>query len=565
MELFPTPRVDDNEVRYCFFLPVNSTKDDLFQIAEQYCSAFQSFAADHTKGYLWHKHHFHLNVTPVSDGRYYLSGCSSVGDAIQDEWVVAKLVFDITTKFPGVVGRVADSDGEFLLIESAEALPDWVTPEDSDRRVFVLNGKLQIVLPPPVTSKRGKDGGWYDEDALKQVLDTSVKTEVSAAVQQLIQHKLDEVPTYMRENHHRVRCLLPERAAQVIATNGELVGPAVEAFYYREPKQTGLVCGKMVIFMPEGDEVVEQRVTFSRAMFAQLRHQEFFPPKPFLSRDARYRVLEKSKGRENTLSTTQAADIGVKLVCGLELVYAGDYKDQLGRPWKQKIDEALQHTSAKLLTRSTEPDDSDSWLYMHPNTLEIQLQRTATAGDASTAGGADELQNMADMFGKFVDGVSGVEGVESVKPVQFDMSSFMTILNGHEARSKGAAGLDAPWEEHFMDEDESDSDVESVREESDDGDLALGEAMAEMEAELAGTKVAKSFSPFKKVENDEKEIGPLLHTDDSTDEQVGSVSFSSAKPLDLDYNLLSNLLESFASQEGHAGPVSTILNEMSFP
>ncbi|CAI5711482.1 unnamed protein product [Peronospora destructor] len=321
----------------------------------------------------------------------------------------------------------------------------------------------------------------------------------------------------------------------------------------------------MVIFMPEGDEVVEQRVTFSRAMFAQLRHQEFFPPKPFLSRDARYRVLEKSKGRENTLSTTQAADIGVKLVCGLELVYAGDYKDQLGRPWKQKIDEALQHTSAKLLTRSTEPDDSDSWLYMHPNTLEIQLQRTATAGDASTAGGADELQNMADMFGKFVDGVSGVEGVESVKPVQFDMSSFMTILNGHEARSKGAAGLDAPWEEHFMDEDESDSDVESVREESDDGDLALGEAMAEMEAELAGTKVAKSFSPFKKVENDEKEIGPLLHTDDSTDEQVGSVSFSSAKPLDLDYNLLSNLLESFASQEGHAGPVSTILNEMSFP
>ncbi|CAI5727140.1 unnamed protein product [Peronospora destructor] len=476
MELFPTPRVDDNEVRYCFFLPINSTKDDLFQIAEQYCN------------------------------------------------------------------------GEFLLIESAEALPDWVAPEDSDRRVFVLNGKLQIALSPPMTSKRGKDGGWYDEDALKQVLDTSVKTEVSAAVQ-LIQHKLDEVPTYMRENHHRVRCLLPERAAQIIATNGELVGPAVEAFYYREPKQTGLVYGKMATFMPEGDEVVEQRVTFSRAMFAQLRHQEFFPPKPFLSRDARYRVLEKSKGGEITLSTTQAVDIGVKLVCGLELVYAGDHKDQLGRPWKQKIEEALQLTSAKLLTQPTEPDDSDSWLYMHPDTLEIQLQRAATAGDASTAGGADELQNMADMFGKFVDGVSGVEGVESAKPVQFDMSSFMTILNGHEARSKGAAGLDAPWGEHFMDEDESDSDVESVQEGSDDGNLALGGAMTEMEAELAGTK----------------EIEPSLHTDDSTDEQVGSVSFSSAKPLDLDHNLLSNLLESFASQEGHAGPVSTILNEMSFP
>ncbi|RQM11279.1 hypothetical protein DD237_000810 [Peronospora effusa] len=474
-----------------------------------------------------------------------MSGCSSVGDAIQDEWVVAKL-------FPGVVGRVADSDGEFLLIESAEALPDWVTPEDSERRVFAMNGKLHIALPL-MTSKRGKDGSWYDEDALKQVLDTSVKTEVSAAVQQLIQHKLDEVPTYIRENCHRVTCLLPERAAHVIAKNGELVGPAVEAFYYREPKQTGLVCSKMATFMPEGDKVVEQRVTFSRAMFAQLKHQEFFPPKPFLSRDARYRVLERSKGGENTISNTQAANIGVKLAC-----------DQLGRPWKKKGEEALQHNSAKLSTQPTEPDDSDSWMYMHPDTLETQLQRAATAVDASTAGGADELQSMADMFGKFVDGVSGVEGVEGVKPVQFDMSSFMKILNGHEASSKGAAGLDAPWGEHYMDEDESDSDVDSVRDGSDDGDLAWGEAMAEMEAELAGTKAARSFSPFEKLENNEKEVESSLHTDDIMDEQVGSVPISSAKPLDLDYNLLSNLLESFAAQEGHAGPVSTILNEMSF-
>ena len=270
MELFPTPTVDDNEVCYCFFLPVTSTTDDLLQIAEQYCSAFLSFAAEQTKGFLWHKHHFHLSTTRNRDGRYYLSGSASVGDAIQDEWVVAKLVFDITTKFPGVVGRVADSDGEFLLIESAEALPDWVTPEDSDRRVFVLNGKLQIALPP-TTSKGGKNAGWYDEDALKQVLDTSVKTEVNAAVQQLIQHKLDGVLTYMRENRHCVRCLLPERAAQVIARNGELVGPAVEAFYYREPKQTGLVCGKMATFMPEGDKVVKQRATFSRVVFAQLK------------------------------------------------------------------------------------------------------------------------------------------------------------------------------------------------------------------------------------------------------------------------------------------------------
>ncbi|ETK97012.1 hypothetical protein L915_00378 [Phytophthora nicotianae] len=553
MELFPTPTVDENVARYCFFLRSSSTQTqaELLQVADHQCKAFLDFAAQQTRGFLWHKHRFHLDVHTTKSGRYILSGRTSVGDAIQDEWVVAKLVFDITSKFPGVVGRVCDSDGEFLLIESAEALPDWVTPEDSDRRVFVLDGKLHIA-PPAAANKRGKDGDLYDEDALLQVLNASVQTEASTAVQRLIRHKLDQIPAYLRDNRHRVRCLLPERAARVFTANIELVGPAVEAFYYREPKQAGLVCTKMATFIPAGGVVVEHRVTFSRAMFAQLKQQEFFPPKPFLRLDARYRVLEKKDG-EHTHPDKQAADIGVKLACGLELLYAGDTEDQLGRPWRQVIDEALEE-QVTLSTLPIEADDDDSWLYMHPDTLESQLQRAAMAGSGTAPGGTDELQNMAAMFGKFVDGVSGVDGVEGAEPVQFDMSSFMEILNGHE---RGGADLDAPWGQHFMDEDEPDSADESGDKGSDD---ALDEAMAEMEAELAGTNVAKSFSRFEEVKDDE---AASCVQDGSTD--VGSASFSSAKPLDLDYNLLSNLLESFASQEGHAGPVSNILNEMNFP
>ena len=95
------------------------------------------------------------------------------------------------------------------------------------------------------------------------------------------------------------------------------------------------------------------------------------------------------------------------------------------------------------------------------------------------------------------------------------MSSFMTILNGYKARSKDAVGLNTLRGEHFMDEEESDSDAESVREGSDDGSLALGEATTETESELAGTNVVRSFSLFEKPENNEKEVESLLHTDDS--------------------------------------------------
>ncbi|CAI5734382.1 unnamed protein product [Peronospora destructor] len=265
----------------------------------------------------------------------------------------------------------------------------------------------------------------------------------------------------------------------------------------------------MATFMP-GDEVVEQRVTFSRAMFAQLRHQIFFPPKLFLSRDARYRVLEKSKGGENTLSTTQAADIGLKLVCGLELVYAGDYKDQLGRPWKQKIEEALQLTSAKLLTQPTEPDDSDSWLYMHPDTLESSRSVLLRQGMLP--------QLVALMNCKTWPTCLANSWMES-PALKFGKKATMEIL---------------PWLKQWL----------------------------KMEAELAGTKVAKAFHLLRKRKTIRRRLS--LRFVDGGD-QFGSVSFLSAKPLDLDYNLLSNLLESFASQEGHAGPVSTILNEMSFP
>ncbi|KAG2522587.1 hypothetical protein BBO99_00004198 [Phytophthora kernoviae] len=474
MELFPSPTVDANETRYCFFLPTTdtaSTDEALHNVAEQQCTAFLSFAAQQTSGFLWHKHRFHLSVskrkfTTTKVGPYYLSGRTAVGDAIQDEWVVAKLIFQLTKRFPGVIARLADTDGEFLLIESAEALPDWVTPEDSDHRVFIVNGKLHIAPPASDESSRCKEGGFYDEDALEQVLDVKIHTEASTAVQRLIQQKLDE---------------------------------------------TG-------------------------------------------------------NSEENKHPDALAADIGVKLTCGLELLYAGDGEDQLRRPWKQTIEELLRKDGAEFSALPVEPDDDNSWLYMHPDTLESQLQQAAMAGAAAGPGGADELQNMAAMFGKFVDGVSGVDGVEGAEPVQFDMSSFMDLLNG-QTGGGNAAGLDSPWGEHFMDEDDpspSDSDDES--EEEGDEDLALEKAMAEMEAELAGTKVAKSFSRFEVVENDESEASHEHKVcDDKAVPDVPDASSSPEKPLDLDYNLLSNLLESVASQEGYAGPVSTILSEMNFP
>lgn len=68
----------------------------------------------------------------------HLYGISYVGDNIQDEWFIVSLLFHLTREILGLVVRCCDSDGEFLLIEAAEHLPEWANPEVCEQRVSIF-------------------------------------------------------------------------------------------------------------------------------------------------------------------------------------------------------------------------------------------------------------------------------------------------------------------------------------------------------------------------------------------------------------------------------------------
>ena len=42
---------------------------------------------------------------------------------------------ELTKTFEGLIARIVDADGEFLLIEAADYLPTWANPENCDKRV----------------------------------------------------------------------------------------------------------------------------------------------------------------------------------------------------------------------------------------------------------------------------------------------------------------------------------------------------------------------------------------------------------------------------------------------
>lgn len=607
--LFPTPAADENVIRYELYFArhedaaaatLHASRDDEERaFVQRECAEMLAFAHARTRDFIWQRHRFHLQTSqlgpPGAVGgdlmRYYLTGETSVGDEIQDEWVVTWLLCAITTRYPNVVARMQDTDGEFLLIECADVLPEWVHPENSDGRVLVKGGVLHIVSPAIVSEeqqqshgrrrhKKTTSGGGealWRQRCIHAVLRDPASTQASDAVQRALSAKLSDVPRYMKENRHRIRCVLPVNAARILRRMPEILGAAVEAFYYREPKHATSICSKMEVFLPraqsEEAEVSQRMVTFSRCMFAQLKQQQFFPPKPFQSH-AQYSALAGASGElenRDDVASALAAEIGMKLTCGLEILYATSVEDQFGKIWRHAIDEALladecpDHGDEEALGAN----DDDSWLYVHPDSLEEKLKQVEASmsmadgagqrAENDAEGGAEELENIATMFNSFLGGISGIDGVEGNEPIQFDMSAFMEILNGD-----GGPQREPRFSEggnYFYEDDEDDddylghsSDGDSDDDDEDEDEARMEVAMAEMDAELSTSKMAKSFVRLE-------EVGGSAAKDEELDEDLDAAD----TPLDLDFNLLSNLLESFASQDGHAGPVSNILNEMSFP
>jgi len=84
-----------------------------------------------------------------------------------------------------------------------------------------------------------------------------------------------------------------------------------------------------------------------------------------------------------------------------------------------------------------------------------------------------------------------------------------------------------------------------------EGEGLLHHMMQQMDKELAGTTMAQSFDHVQEEEGFQEQQR-------EGQQQEGE----ELRPVDIDFNLVKNLLESYASQDGGAGPTSNILQSM---
>ena len=165
-------QIDACRYQLHFPTPV-STASHLNLLAADILTFVQSLAST----YIWHKQAFNLAVsTPslisgASEEGLYLKGKIDCTDCVDDEWFTVWLLQEISRAWPEVVIGVEDEDGEFLLIEAAEVLPKWVTPQNATNRVSLVANQAAVLW---LTSFTFDDrSGSIEKDFISSRLSTS--------------------------------------------------------------------------------------------------------------------------------------------------------------------------------------------------------------------------------------------------------------------------------------------------------------------------------------------------------------------------------------------------------
>ncbi|CAM9315356.1 unnamed protein product, partial [Sphacelaria rigidula] len=297
-----------------------------------------------TAGYIWHHDPFSLAITVPTEGDLepHLEGLQVVGENASDEWLSCYLLFTITKTFQGLTARVCDNDGEFLLIEAATALPPFLSPDNSQHRVWIRSGEVHLVMPGCMVD-RGKtprtlgSGKITQLEGLKAVREADGTTTADDGVQQLIRRRIEVYPDKAAADMHHARCLLPESVAVTLRHSPELVAPAVRAYCSGDPADRnagarmsrllprlttdGRPCGTSDArevhdgpHRPLAPQMVELRVTFTRHLYAQMQQAPVIPaPKAFRP--------TVGAGNLSPAAYVKAAQLGQKISMGLEAAY----------------------------------------------------------------------------------------------------------------------------------------------------------------------------------------------------------------------------------------------------
>jgi hypothetical protein len=599
-------KLPDDVVEYTVFI-IDSRLSDI-QTRER-LQAFQRaltvLEKKFLKEYIWQRDSLALDLVR-EEHQWLLKGRSNYGDSVADEWLIVYFLRELSKEFKDAWIRIYDSDGEFLLIEAANALPKWLNPEVAENRVWINSHRLLIIPlgkeedPAPLTQVQ----------ALQIIDETPARPQQYGKVEKEAFHRLAGYPAAISENQHHATLPLPRKVAHILHTNPSYIAPVVEAFYLRDPISIRLIQpekSKIPLTLPPED-FVDVSVRFTKVLYAQLLGQHWEPQAPW---DTALEQLAKSG------KPIEKAEIGIKIAAGMQMLLSHSlYASRKPTREIALLLEDLENGDDTLPTDTEiaswpKREDDEAWLNIDFSEFEKELE-----GKGSGAKGAfgdknaeENLKKMVARFNDFLaDNEAGAEGADGgLNPMDVDNDSDAgdrgwedpedsdsTAENDTKSKGKGKAKT-SNGEDDAGTDDEEDAEADAEYAEYEQAFEKFMMLPAAEKAILTDEARALALEQDAEKEEDE-EIQKLtemmeaelfshgaLNINSKPDHKPGTglLSDSNGKGkgklqdvteedeededdelLDEDYNLADNMLKAFKGQAGMAGPAGNMMKAM---
>lgn len=530
-------------------------------------------------------------------GLLYLYGTTDYGDAVEDEWLVVYVLRELSKSHPELSIRVADEDGEFLLVEAANVLPNWLNPEIDHCRVWIQRGQLKIIPLSKGATKQTQNKPVKLQDAINYLRSNPDGLIHSPLIEGEAFYRLDKYPEHVEGSIHHSSITIPRKLAHIIHELPKTISAAVEAFYLRDHAGMKKITSESEPLHLSPADFVTISVRFSRVLFAQLRSQRFDAPVRW------QKIMQSQNGGASTTETpnknTLALEDGMKLTCGYEMlaIAADKHKSRAVREFAIMLDDLTEDGDEELPTNDDIkkwPDvarnDDEGWLDINYEDFERELEGKrvknsdnkedkAGFGDARTQ---EDLRKIVSRFEAFLNNdTAGLDGADvndmdvdndddddsddsdensdmEDKEVSFDEETFARMMKEMMGLPADTPAPAPNTRQAPAVADEGAKDAENT-EEDDIKNLSM-----QMEAELKGhgalrmdgTKSEQSRLQEKEQSSSKAKGKQKQDIKDDEEEE------DSDGEVDIDYNLAKNLLESFKSQGGMAGPTGNLLGLM---
>lgn len=399
----------DDCVQYSLYI-INAALSD-FDVRQQLCAiqtTANALCKTLLKDFIWQRDSFGLEIAQMH-GHSFLQGQTNFGDSVEDEWLVVFLLRELSRKFRQSWIRVSDSDGEFLLIEAADALPKWLNPEVAENRVWINDGKLLIIPKPPKMEKAQPEALKLDI-ALTFIQDRKGDLLHSPTMESEAFYRLQKYPAQIKASLYHAMIPVPRKLAYVLHQNAAYISPAVEAFYLRDPISLRPLQAHQpstLFFTPE--DFVTVSVKFTKVGYAQLKGQDFETPPVWAAYFSRGPETRAHPGSE----------MGMKITCGFEMLLSDP--QNVDKKCVREVKLLLEDLDAgeeqlpsdnSILTWDRTQDD-ESWLDIDFSEFEKELAGTATRNHFEQGSGfgdkaaQENLRKMVARFEKMVNDDDG--------------------------------------------------------------------------------------------------------------------------------------------------------------